>query len=157
MTEKPEGEGWEVYKSRTKDAWSEQVLVTAEVPAVPGVWANFSPNDSQATFVGPAVWPNDPRGTWHDHGTLPPGQAGPDGVYANGNPDKGGNWFYRSQGTPKVPAVYDTVEHEAETHVKYVRTARGSHRVLLGGLRAHQLVGRFRHERPEQPVGADRG
>lgn len=84
------------------------------VPATegtPAVWANFSPNDQHATFVGPAVYPSDERGTWHDHGTLPPGQAGPDGVYANGNPDKGGNWFYRQAEVPGTPAEGDpTIE-----------------------------------------------
>lgn len=77
-------------------------------PATDGtsaIWANFSPNDQQATFVGPATYPTDERGTWHDHGQLPPGQAGPDGVYANGNPDKGGNWFYRQAAVPGTDAV----------------------------------------------------
>jgi len=78
------------------------------VPAVPGtdaIWANFSPDDQQATFIGPPTYPTDARGTWHDHGQLSPGQAGPDGVYANGNPDKGGNWFYRQAAVPGTPAV----------------------------------------------------
>jgi len=70
----------------------------------PAVWANFSPNDEEGTFTGPPTYPTDERGTWHDHGTLPPGQAGPDGVYANGNPDKGGNWFYRQAEVPGTPA-----------------------------------------------------
>jgi hypothetical protein len=75
------------------------------IPAVPEVWANFSPNDSQATFVGPAVWPTDPRGTWNIHDAIPPGHEGPDGVYAKGNPDKGGNWFYRHGCVPAVTDV----------------------------------------------------
>lgn len=83
----------------------ETVVVTPATEGTPAVWANFSPNDQEATFIGPPAYPVDERGTWHDHGTLPPGQAGPDGVYANGNPDKGGNWFYRQaavEGTPEV-------------------------------------------------------
>lgn len=59
------------------------------------VWANFSPNDSQATFVGPALYPVDARGTWNVHDSIPGGHVGPDGVYSKGNPAKGGNWFYR--------------------------------------------------------------
>ena len=70
----------------------------------PAVWANFSPNEQTGTFVGPPDYPTDPRGTWHDRGKLPPGQAGPDGVYENGNPDKGGNWFYRQAAVPGTPA-----------------------------------------------------
>lgn len=79
------------------------------VPAIPAVWANFSPNNSQETFIGPPAYPTDPRGTWNDHGKLPPGQAGPDGVYANGNPDKGGNWFYRQAAKPAVGTPTITV------------------------------------------------
>ena len=43
-------------------------------------------------------------------------------MYQNGNGH--GSWFYRSNGTPAIPAVYKTVEHEAVTHeeVKFVRT-----------------------------------
>jgi hypothetical protein len=83
----------------------ETVVVTPATEGTPAIWANFSPNDEHATFIGPPTYPTDERGTWHDHGTLPPGQAGEDGVYANGNPDKGGNWFYRQaavEGTPEV-------------------------------------------------------
>lgn len=104
------------------EAWTE-VIADIEHPAVgepklvvenpdyvpategtPAIWANFSPNDQKETFVGPPSYPTDERGTWHDHGQLPPGQAGPDGVYANGNPDKGGNWFYRQAAVPGTPA-----------------------------------------------------
>lgn len=83
----------------------ETVVVTPATEGTPAVWANFSPNDKHATFVGPPTYPTDERGTWHDHGQLPPGQAGPDGVYANGNPDKGGNWFYRQAAVEGKPAV----------------------------------------------------
>jgi len=83
----------------------ETVEVTPAVEGSPAIWANFSPNDQHATFVGPPTYPTDERGTWHDHGTLPPGQAGEDGVYANGNPDKGGNWFYRQAAVEAQPAV----------------------------------------------------
>lgn len=70
--------------------------VTVVVSA--GTWENFSPNDQQATFVGPPSHPSDERGTWQHQGDgkdIPGGHQGPDGVYAQGNPDKGGNWFYR--------------------------------------------------------------
>ncbi len=114
------GEGWTETKTVVVEkAWTETIEGT------PGVWANFSPNDSQATFVGPPTYPSDQRGTWHHHGDLPPGQAGPDGVYANGNAAKGGNWFYREAGTEaetiEHPAVTEevTVEHPGGTHTEY--------------------------------------
>ena len=83
----------------------ETVVVTPATPGTPAVWANFSPNDQRATFIGPPTYPADERGTWHDHGQLPPGHAGPDGVYAKGNPDKGGNWFYRQAEVLATPEV----------------------------------------------------
>lgn len=96
----------------------ETVVITPATEGTPAVWANFSPNDQQATFVGPPTYPTDERGTWHDHGTLPPGQAGPDGVYANGNPDKGGNWFYRQAAVEGTPAVTEErLVSEAYTEV----------------------------------------
>jgi hypothetical protein len=93
-----------------EEAWTETVVVQEAVPAV---WANFQPNDSQATFVGPALWPTDARGSWVVHDQLPPGHEGPDGVYSKGNPAKGGNWFYRQAA---VPEVTEEVEHPAVTH-----------------------------------------
>ena len=59
----------------------------------PAIWANFSPNDTKGPFQGTPGYPTDPGGTWNDHGQLPPGQAGTDGVYKNGNGN--GDWFYR--------------------------------------------------------------
>lgn len=90
----------------------ETVVITPAVEGTPAIWANFSPNDYEGTFIGPATYPDDERGTWHDHGQLPPGQAGPDGVYANGNPDKGGNWFYRQA---EVPVVEEVTEERLVT------------------------------------------
>lgn len=75
------------------DAVTKVVHHEAVTETVPAIWANFSPNDSQGPFEGPPTWPTDPRGTWNDHGQLPPGQAGPDGVYQQGNGN--GSWFYR--------------------------------------------------------------
>ncbi|MEO6789569.1 MAG: hypothetical protein ABI249_07150 [Ornithinibacter sp.] len=74
-----------------------EVIRHDAIPAVPAVWANFAPNDEQGPFEEPPTDPSDPRGTWNEHGKLPPGQAGPDGVYRDGNGD--GSWFYRSAGT----------------------------------------------------------
>jgi hypothetical protein len=96
-----------------------RTVTVVDVPAfdevveegTPAVWANFAPNDSQATFVGPAVWPTDARGTWIIHKKIPGGHVGADGVYAKGNPAKGGNWFYRQAATEDV-----IVHHPAETH-----------------------------------------
>lgn len=84
-----------------------------DVEAVPAVWANFSPNNIHETFIGPALWPTDPRGTWNIHDQLPPGQEGPDGVYANGNPDKGGNWFYRHAAVLEVSHDEVVVDQQA--------------------------------------------
>ena len=57
------------------------------------VWANFSPDDKNGVYVGPPSWPTDPDGTWHIHGDIPNGHAGPDGVYKTGSGN--GDWFYR--------------------------------------------------------------
>ncbi len=60
-------------------------------------WQNFSPDKHQGPFEGPPSWPTDPRGTWHHmNKPIPPGQAGPDGVYQNGSGN--GSWFYRQAG-----------------------------------------------------------
>lgn len=102
------------------DAWSETVEHGAQgdefipnpdyraaVDPVPAVWANFSPNKKKGTFQGPPAYPSDPRGEWHVKGKIPGGHAGPDGVYAKGDPSKGGNWFYRQAGAPGQPAQGD--------------------------------------------------
>lgn len=89
----------------------EETVIDQE--AVPAVWANFAPNDTKATFVGPALWPNDERGTWIVHNQLPPGHEGPDGVYAKGDPAKGGNWFYRQAAVEEVSHVIVVVDQEA--------------------------------------------
>lgn len=88
------------------------------IPATDEVWANFSPNKQNKTFVGPPSWPTDSRGTWHIHNKIPGGHTGPDGVYPKGNAHKGGDWFYRHAGTPGVPAS-DTVvvDKKASTEV----------------------------------------
>ena len=57
------------------------------------VWANFSPDDKKGVYVGPPSWPTDSDGTWHIHGDIPSGHAGPDGVYKMGSGN--GDWFYR--------------------------------------------------------------
>jgi hypothetical protein len=104
----------EVVPDIVHPAVYETVVVTPTIPAIAAVWLNFSPNNDEGTFIGPPAFPVDERGTWHDHGILPPGQAGPDGVYANGNPDKGGNWFYRHAAVPAVPEVTKDVLVEDE-------------------------------------------
>lgn len=100
----------------------------------PAIWANWAPNDTHGPQDYTPIWPTDERGTWilHDQG-IPPGQAGPDGVYQQG----AGNspWFYRQAevshvvtvvdheaydetviDVPAVPAYDETVHHEAVTH-----------------------------------------
>lgn len=78
------------------------------IPAVPEVWANFSPTKTREPFVGPPSYPTDARGKWNVHGSIPGGHAGLDGVYSKGNPAKGGNWFYRQAGSPEIK-VYKTI------------------------------------------------
>lgn len=109
------------------DAVTKVVHHDAVTETTPAVWANFSPNETKGTFVGPAVWPTDVRGTWHIHNKIPGGHVGPDGVYSKGNPAKGGNWFYRQaekvtviteafDETVVVKEAFDeTVHHDAVT------------------------------------------
>ena len=102
--------GWYQVDERVvidKEAYDEVIPGTAEV------WANFSPTKPK-TFVGPPNWPSDARGKWNVHDQIPPGHAGPDGVYSKGNPNKGGNWFYRHAGTAE-----QVIHHEAETHKEF--------------------------------------
>jgi len=102
----PPGENTDVLKYR--GPYTKRVGNNDATEGTAAVWANFSPNDSQATFIGPAIWDVDPRGTWNVHDQLPPGHEGPDGVYAMGNPDKGGNWFYRQAAVPGTPETFHT-------------------------------------------------
>ena len=57
--------------------------------------------------------------------TCLPVRPDPTASYANGNPAKGGNWFYREAGTEaqtiEHPAVTEevTVEHPGGTHTEY--------------------------------------
>ena len=102
----------EVVPDINHPAEYETVVVTPGQEAKPAVWANFSPNKDQGPFVGPPTYPTDPRGTWHDKGHLPPGQAGPDGVYEQRDDKgedkengKGGDWFYRQAAVPAVEEV----------------------------------------------------
>lgn len=119
------------------EAWTQTIEHPAKVkhhpaiPAVtetiPGMWQNFSPNKYQKKFVGPPAHPVDERGTWnHMNKPIPPGHAGPDGVYQNGNGN--GSWFYRQAEkvvivTPEIPAWdeilkeawTETIEHPAVT------------------------------------------
>ncbi|MGH3335736.1 MAG: hypothetical protein ACRDOZ_07945 [Nocardioides sp.] len=87
-----------------KEAWTETI------PGESGVWANWSPTDTRGPQDYTPIWPTDDRGTWQVHDAVPPGHAGPDGVYQQG----AGNspWFYRQAGTAD-----QVIEHPAETHV----------------------------------------
>ena len=93
--------------------------VIETIPAVPGVWANWSPNDTKGPQDYTPIWPTDERGTWQVHGDIPPGHEGPDGVYQKGQ----GNspWFYRHAGTPeKIVVIKDAVDaydEEVKTEV----------------------------------------
>lgn len=107
------------------------VIHHPEVPAVtetiPGIWANWSPNNTKGPQDYTPIWPEDERGTWHVHGDVPPGHAGPDGVYQQG----GGNspYFYRQAEkvnviTPAVPAWdEEVVIEEAYTETVVVEEA----------------------------------
>lgn len=86
-----------------------------DAPASPAVWANFSPTNTHAPFVGPPSYPSDSRGKWNVHNQIPGGHVGPDGVYAKGNPAKGGNWFYRKAAVAEQSHMITVVDHEAYT------------------------------------------
>jgi LPXTG-motif cell wall-anchored protein len=98
-----------------KDAVGEPTIpnpdYVAPVEGTDGFWTNFQPNNSKEPFVGPPSYPTDERGTWGEPKKNGGPQKDAEGVYANGNPNKGGNWFYRVQpveevkesGTPTIP------------------------------------------------------
>ena len=93
-----------------QEAWTETV------PAIAELWQNFSPNKDQGPFEGPPTWPEDPRGTWnHILKPIPPGHAGPDGVYQNG--EGNGSWFYRRAGVPEQVIEHPAVTHEEQVEV----------------------------------------
>ena len=94
------------YTRIKTQTYNEAIPGVPAVPAVDGTWQNFSPNNANAPFEGPPAHPSDARGTWSEVKELPPGQAGPDGVYPTGNGN--GSWFYRAAGTPEIPAIAGT-------------------------------------------------
>jgi LPXTG-motif cell wall-anchored protein len=110
------------------EAYDETVIDSPAVEAVAEVWANFSPNHSRTPFVGPPLFPVDPRGTWHLHDHIPPGQAGPDGVYSTSNHGHA-SWFYRLNAKAAIPAVTHVVHHDAVTHV-VIDTPAVTHTVI---------------------------
>lgn len=85
-----------------------------EDQTIPGVWANWAPNNTQGPQDYVPIWPADERGTWivHDQG-VPPGHEGPDGVYQQGQ----GNspWFYR-QAEQTVTVIVEEPWTETITH-----------------------------------------
>lgn len=113
---------------RSADATESQTpscTVVTDVPAVAEVWANFQPNNNRAPFVGPPTYPTDPRGSWNVHNKIPGGHANePDGVYAKGNPAKGGNWFYKQTGKPAV--THEECETPTETPTVCPRVPAGN-------------------------------
>lgn len=96
------------------EAEYEYIEHPAVMKTIEGVWANWSPDDTRGPQNYTPIWPTDERGTWHLHDQLPPGHAGPDGVYQTG----GGNspWFYRQAGEV-------VIEKEAWTEKKLVKEA----------------------------------
>jgi LPXTG-motif cell wall-anchored protein len=98
------------------EAYDETVIDSPAVDAVAEVWANFSPNHNQGPLLTPPLFPVDPRGTWQLHDHIPPGQAGPDGVYSTSNHGHA-SWFYRLNAKAAIPAVTHVVHHDAVTHV----------------------------------------
>lgn len=83
-----------------------------DVEAVPAVWANWEPNNTQGPQDYTPIWPTDERGHWtlHSQG-IPPGQEGPDGVYQQGS----GNspWFYRHAAVLEVSHDEVVVDQQA--------------------------------------------
>lgn len=102
-----------------REAYDETVVISEAwietIPAVPGQWWNFSPNDNKGPFDGPPAFPTDERGTWNG----PHANGGPSqdltGTFQQGNGN--GSWFHREPGTAEQtiehPAVTETVHHEA--------------------------------------------
>lgn len=102
----------------------------AVTETTPAIWANWSPNNTQGPQDYVPIWPIDERGTWNIHDQLPPGHAGPDGVYQQG----GGNspWFYRqAEKVTVITPAYDetvvveeawteTIEHPEVSHEETV-------------------------------------
>lgn len=114
----------EVTEEAFHEAVTETIRHEAVTETVEGVWANFSPNDNKGLFDGPPTWPSDPRGTWNIHGQLPPGQAGPDGVYQQGSGNS--SWFYRqAEKVTLIEEAYDevVVVEEAWTEIVVVAGA----------------------------------
>jgi hypothetical protein len=77
----------------------------------PEIWANWAPNDTRGPQDYTPIWPTDDRGKWivHDQG-VPPGHAGPDGVYQKG----GGNspFFYRQAEVTRTVIVTDSEAYD---------------------------------------------
>lgn len=112
-------------------AVTEVVHHEAVTETTPAVWANWQPNNTQGPQDYVPVWPSDERGSWivHEQG-IPPGHAGPDGVYQQG----GGNspFFYRqAEAVVVIEEAYDetvvveeewveSVEHPAVTHEEFI-------------------------------------
>lgn len=112
-----------------QEAWTQVIEHPAEYetvhhPAVepvvePGVWANWAPNNTQGPQDYEPIWPEDERGTWivHDQG-VPPGHAGPDGVYKRAEqPNARSPYFYRQA------EVVITEGKDAWTEEKLVKEA----------------------------------
>jgi hypothetical protein len=97
------------------DAVTETIHHPAVTETVPGVWANWAPNDTHGPQNYVPGYPVDnvgngaPRGTWIVHeGGVPPGHEGPDGVYQQG----AGNspFFYRqAQKITVITPAHDEV------------------------------------------------
>ena len=122
----------------------EETVIDQE--AVPAVWANFQPNNVHAPFIGPALYPTDPRGSWNVHNQIPGGHEGPDGVYFKGNPLKGGNWFYRQAAVEEISHVIVVVDQEAYDEVITVVDEEAWTEVI-----EHPAVECPDPETPEQP------
>ena len=113
-------------------AWSEQVLVTPAVPATPGTdavthiefWRYSWKGGGQQSAEGTS--PQTHPDSWQRNTDNYPGAGhgtDPVGVAFQPNDNGNGNWFYwhaeevtdvpAVPGTPEIPAVYKTVNHEA--------------------------------------------
>jgi len=93
----------------------DQAAYDEVVPAVAALWANFAPKDQQATFIGPPTWPEDLRGEWSIHYNDEGPSQDESGVFSIGDPDKGGNWFYRQPETAE-----QIIHRPAVTHTETV-------------------------------------
>jgi LPXTG-motif cell wall-anchored protein len=138
------------------DAVTHEVIVI-DVEAVSGFWQNFQPNHSQATFIGPPSYPTDTRGTWGAKKVNGGPQQDASGVYSNGNPAKGGNWFYRQQDVAEESHTEIIVDEEAYDEIIPAITHEECDEGTTGGGTTGETTGESTGEVDTGTTGATTG